>query len=337
MYDEECLLLIIARTQIMLRVIGFQKRNLARVISQRTYAPPLGRSFAVATKGVTVETNLKTETNRLEKTLQKFWEKITVENDGAEISVKMDGKCLRTPLGNEIILPKSKPILAELIALEWRNLPNLSIKPHQVPLTSITARAIDLKLANNADAEGKAKIGNRQHISEELLRYLDTDTLLIFSPADEFEGALRAEQDKLYKPLMSEVEELLTSLHPEKEEIKLSFLDCEVHGIRSNKQSEATKIAAQKFMDSLDVYSFVAFEKAVMSSKSFICGMYTVMLSREADGQMRLELDNIIRASNLETIYQTERWGEVEDTHDVDKEDIKRNLTSAVLLAHGST
>jgi len=38
---------------------------------------------------------------------------------------------------------------------------------------------------------------------------------------------------------------------------------------------------------------------------------------------------------SVEVVWQTGRWGEVEDTHDVEKEDVRRQLASAVLLVTG--
>ena len=37
-----------------------------------------------------------------------------------------------------------------------------------------------------------------------------------------------------------------------------------------------------------------------------------------------------------EVEWQTKKWGEVEDTHDVEKEDLRRQLGSAVLLVAGN-
>lgn len=42
------------------------------------------------------------------------------------------------------------------------------------------------------------------------------------------------------------------------------------------------------------------------------------------------------RAASLEVLFQTARWGEVEDTHDVEKEDLRRQLGSVVLLVSGT-
>jgi ATP synthase F1 complex assembly factor 2 len=37
----------------------------------------------------------------------------------------------------------------------------------------------------------------------------------------------------------------------------------------------------------------------------------------------------------MEVAWQTRQWGEVEDTHDVEKEDMRRQLGSVVLLVGG--
>lgn len=312
----------------MFRTVGtvFFKRSFGCSLRYRAAVP-------LTKNGVILENNSKSESNRLEKTLKKFWENVRVENSSKGIAIKLDDKCLKTPLGNDLVVPLPKKLLAELIALEWKSLPNLKIKPHQVPLTSIAARAIDLGTTKVSE-EQKAKIGDREHINDLLLRYLDTDTLLIFSPNEEYEGKLRQEQDRLYGPIISQIESYLGQFTPSNESVKLNFLDSEKDGLRGNQQSPETTAAARKFLDSLDFWEFVAFEKAVLSSKSFICGVYTIKLLNQEEKVLELELDNIIRACTLETIFQTERWGEVEDTHDVDKEDIRRNLTSAALLAY---
>ena len=50
----------------------------------------------------------------------------------------------------------------------------------------------------------------------------------------------------------------------------------------------------------------------------------------------RLGVEVAARACSLEVSWQTGLWGEVEDTHDVDKEDLRRQLGSAVLVVSGT-
>lgn len=48
----------------------------------------------------------------------------------------------------------------------------------------------------------------------------------------------------------------------------------------------------------------------------------------------RYGVDGIAYLASLEVRFQTQMWGEVEDTHDVDYADIRRQLGSAVTLLH---
>jgi ATP synthase mitochondrial F1 complex assembly factor 2 len=50
----------------------------------------------------------------------------------------------------------------------------------------------------------------------------------------------------------------------------------------------------------------------------------------------RFGVEEAAQAASLEVDWQTKRWGEVEDTHDVDKEDLRRQLGSVVLLVSGA-
>jgi ATP synthase F1 complex assembly factor 2 len=305
----------------------------------------------------TTQTNLPTATNRLEKTLTKFWEKVTMKfnENSKHYEILLDGKPLRTPLGFPLAIPESKKSLAYLVVHEWENLPDLKIKTGSLPLTSIVSRSIDLlKVSTKAEGfteEMEVKVGNLEDIKLNILRYLDTDTCLIFATKEEYEGKLRAKQNELYLPLIKEYEEFFTAygekngLLPEGGKIELQFLDCETHGLRGNKQTITTQNVVLKWLDQVPVYDLVALEKAILTSKSFLCGV-TLLRSNCGDESLMKEiyqskpeyyfksLEEIIELGNLETIFQTEEWGEVEDTHDVDKVEWVKSLGSAALLSY---
>lgn len=46
-------------------------------------------------------------------------------------------------------------------------------------------------------------------------------------------------------------------------------------------------------------------------------------------------VEKVAKAASTEVDWQTGMWGAVEDTHDVDREDIGRQLGSVVLLVSG--
>jgi ATP synthase F1 complex assembly factor 2 len=56
---------------------------------------------------------------------------------------------------------------------------------------------------------------------------------------------------------------------------------------------------------------------------------------RDDETEARFGVEEAARAASLEVDWQTGMWGEVEDTHDVDKEDVRRQLGSVVLLVSG--
>ncbi|SMN19424.1 similar to Saccharomyces cerevisiae YJL180C ATP12 Conserved protein required for assembly of alpha and beta subunits into the F1 sector of mitochondrial F1F0 ATP synthase [Maudiozyma saulgeensis] len=287
-----------------------------------------------------VESNIVSETNRLARGGKKFWENVTLSvTPDKKIQVELDSKPIKTPLGNKLAFDENKKLLALLLQKEWEALSESTVKQYALPLTSLVSRCIDLETTNgpNSDAELRTKIGgDRSAINKDLLRYLDTDTLLVFSPRDEYEGGLRAAQNELYLPIIKSVEEFLTKNYADiHTAISLRVLDADIHGLRGNEQNQFTKIAATKYLNSLSLWDLAVFEKTVLSTKSFICGILLLQNKTKHNNinNLKYAVDDIVRASTLEIIYQTERWGEVEDTHDVSKRDIKRNVNAASIVA----
>lgn len=320
----------------MLRTLKYSSVLVRTVRPQlRWYASPVS-SQAVDNP---VENKLKTETSRLSKTAKKFWDNVSVakDKDQDKFVVQLDTRPIRTPLGYPLAVDKDRGLLAALLQKEWSNVPNGTVRPHALPLTSLVSRCIDLEHANEegANADLKVKIGgDREELSKSLLRYLDTDTLLVFSPRDELEGKLRIAQDEMYLPIIASVEKFLD--HYSETPVSLNILDADVHGLRGNAQDPNTISAAKKYLDSLTAWDLAVFEKTVLVTKSFICGLLLLQSKtlRKPSHGLEYTMEDIARAATLETIYQTERWGEVEDTHDVDKRDIRRNVHAAAIAAY---
>jgi len=57
-----------------------------------------------------------------------------------------------------------------------------------------------------------------------------------------------------------------------------------------------------------------------MLTKSFLIGLGLV--------ERRLTVEKAVKAARVEVTSQIMRWGEVEDAHDVEREDAKRHLGS---------
>lgn len=308
----------------------------------------------------TIEHNIKSETNRLSKTGSRFWDKghVFYNQKTGRFEIQLDGKTLRTPMGLPLTLPETKKQLAYLIAHEWTHLPKISLKSSALPLTGLAARAIDLESTGTEkkrDNNGGEEMLAIEDLKLSMLKYLDTDTCLIFAGARDCDGKLRQKQEELYRPLIEEYNDFFTKYGLSKnllkpgEKIELKFLDCEKDGLRGNKQTLKTQQVVIDWLDQLDIFEFVALEKSILTTKSFLCAV-SVLRSNVSDesrmkGVFQLNRDSndlfwyktieeIIELGNLETILQTGEWGEVEDTHDVEQRDWLRSLTSAALLSH---
>lgn len=238
----------------------------------------------------------------------RFWDHISVQDGPAARRVCIDGKPLKTPLGKTLEVPHAKPAaLAELIAQEWRVLPSLKLKAHMIPLTSLAGRALDVTTAQ------------REEEAEKLLKYLDTDTLLVLSPHKDCEGKLRAAQEELFPPVVDEARKVWGL-----PKTGLSTLDTE-RAACGNYQPVDTRRAVRDWILGLDPWQFASLERATTAAKSLILGMNTVLHLRP--------VAEIARLASLDVLMQTELWGEVEDTHDVQKEDLARLLGSAYINA----
>ncbi|KAI3404937.2 ATP12 [Candida oxycetoniae] len=342
-------------TRIGSRVICIRTLCSTRVIYQGSNV--LSRASAI---DKSIEHNIKSETNRLAKTGKRFWDKcgIHFNRETGKYEIQLDGKTLRTPLGFPLALPETKKQLAYLIVHEWTNIPNISVKSSTLPLTSLAARSIDLQNKHDVNEEAKEKAKGVIAIEDlkvSLLRYLDTDTCLLFSSKKDCDGKLRQKQNELYLPLIEEYNDFFTTFaHKRKlmksdEKLELKTLDCEKDGLRGNKQSQLTQTVALNWMHELDIFELIALEKAILTTKSFLCGV-SILRSNVSDLERMQQVfqinketqekywyksvEEIIELGDLETILQTGEWGEVEDTHDVDKRDWMRSLACAALVSH---
>ncbi|CAK9438553.1 uncharacterized protein LODBEIA_P27770 [Lodderomyces beijingensis] len=308
----------------------------------------------------TIEHNTRSETNRLAKTGKRFWNSSGVffNSKTKNYEIQLDGKTLRTPLGFPLALPESKQQLAYLVAHEWTNLPNISVKSSALPLTELASRAIDLDRKDQVAEAEREKAENViavEDLKVGMLRYLDTDTCLIFAGKKDCDGKLRVKQEEIYPPLIKECEEFFTTfgrknqILEESEEITLRSLDCEKDGLRGNTQDHKTQELVLRWLDELDIFELVALEKTVLTTKSFLCGVSLLRSNVSDPARMQSvfqvnkdtsdafwykTVQEIIELGNLETIMQTGEWGEVEDTHDVEQRHWLRSLASAALVSH---
>ncbi|KXT18485.1 hypothetical protein AC579_2262 [Pseudocercospora musae] len=268
---------------------------------------------------------------------KRFWKNVSVEeNEDGSLHVMLDGRPVRTATREVLTLPKSKRALAASIALEWDQLLSAqqALKQHYIPLTSLTSRAIDIE---TADKQGDAK--TRENLVKMAMRYLSTDTLLCWAPKpnkddmqQETKVPLRQRQKDMAEPIIAF---LTTHIFPGVDIVPVLAED----SIMPISQSNTTNEVIRSWVNNLSAWDLAAVERGILATKSLlIAARLLVEWSHEwkhvqtAPQKDKFGIEEAAEAATLEVMHQTEQWGEVEDTHDVEKEDLRRQLGSAILL-----
>lgn len=152
--------------------------------------------------------------------------------------------------------------------------------------TSIIARAFDALDPARADDPNV-----REEVIDKLMTYFDTDATCYH---EDYPEILTELQDKHWKPLIAWASETFG--------VQINTTT----GIFAVKQPQETRDALRKHVEEMDALQLAAFEKAVMSSKSFLIGLALVK------GAWTVE--QAAQAAHVEMNAQIDRWGEVEDS-----------------------
>ncbi|OSS48917.1 hypothetical protein B5807_07076 [Epicoccum nigrum] len=271
---------------------------------------------------------------------KRFWNDVNVRESEHGLQVFLDSRPVRTPNKETLTVPASKHQLASAIALEWDLLVSAqqALKTHYIPMTSLAARANDIELA---DAKGDERV--RDSIVQLCMRYLSTDTLLCWAPEHVLNDV--KQNGKTLRELQEEVATgiitYLTAHVWPGVQIK-PILDA--NSIVPIDQPENTKDVIRGWVSALPAYELAGFERAVLASKSVLIA--TRLLHEWSEGLAHLRqpgakktfgIEQAAEAASLEVRWQIRAWGEVEDTHDVEREDMKRQLGSVILLVGGDS
>jgi ATP synthase F1 complex assembly factor 2 len=270
---------------------------------------------------------------------KRFWKDVSVQETEAGLQVLLDTRPVRTADKKILVIPRHKHHLATAVALEWDNLisAHQALKHHYIPLTSLISRALDLEAA---DAQGDTKI--REGITAMLVRYFTTDTLLCWAPERNIHDpdggpakSLRQQQAEVATPIISH----LTSRVWPGVEIN-PVLDPD--SIMPALQPAMTQEIIRGWVTGLKAWDLAGLERAVLATKSLLAGVRMLVdwspefaeLRRESK-EPRFRPEDAAHATSLEVNWQTSMWGEVDDTHDVEREDLRRQLGCVVLLVSG--
>ncbi|KAG7108579.1 Protein atp12 like protein [Verticillium longisporum] len=303
---------------------------------------------------------------------RRFWKEVRVEEVDGALQVMLDNRPLRHPGTTNIIrLPTSKPHLASAVAIEWDLLTSAyqATKQHLIPLTSLICRAIDIEANDNGEevpsasaaADGEAApaapapfsstanpddVTIRAQIATTLMRYLDTDAMLCWAPPpgpmdmrNEDGDGLRDVQEKTAVDVLAYLRAHVwpgVAIAP--------VLDG--NAIVPRPQADGVRDTVKAWVSGLSAWELAGLERAVLAGKSVVAASRLVVEwsedepagglrpAREA-AEDRFGVEQAAVATSLEVTWQTGHWGEVEDTHDVEKEDLRRQFGSVVLLVSG--
>lgn len=181
-----------------------------------------------------------------------------------------------------------------------------------------------------------------------MMRYLDTDSLLCWAPEpvpdppgyETHVGRVESLRSIQIRTAMPIIQYLTEKVWPG---IKIiPVLD--PGSIMPVPQPQMTKDIIKGWVAGLPAFELAGLERAVLAQKGLL-GAARLLVEwstelahlRDEDGsaEMKFGVEEAAVAASLEVDWQTGMWGAVEDTHDVEREDIRRQLGSVVLLVSG--
>lgn len=310
---------------------------------------------------------------------KRFWKDVHVREVDGAWEIHLDARPLRHPATKKVVrLPLSKHPLAAALALEWDLLVSAhhATRQHLIPLTSLVCRALDIAADDALHGAGAGADSIRAAVVKTVMRYLDTDSLLCWTPPpsspEDVNNESKSESDPLFNsdPLSEEEQPAPRSLHEAQRRAAsdvVSYLESRVwpgvsitpvldgDSIVPRAQPPGTREVVEGWVSGLDAWELAGLERAVLAGKSLLgavrllvewtegpvnAGSSTrpgsVLHKHPRTHVHKFGVEQAARLASLEVDWQIRQWGEVEDTHDVEKVDLRRQLGSVVLLVTGT-
>jgi len=225
-------------------------------------------------------------------------------------SVVLDGRAMRTPLGQTLAVPSI--LLAWAIASEWDSQEDI-IRPTQMPLMSLACTALDQTAANP------------ELVAEQVLQYLHTDTVCYWADPSE-DRVLHRLQRKYWGPIHEHCELLLGCKPALALGVREGLLMSRARAGKPSGLPHSSQIldGATSFVKGLDSWQLTALQSVTAASKSFLIGASVV-----SNG---IPSESALKASRVEEEFQIENWGLVEGGHDYDRLNSSVQIRSAQIL-----
>ncbi|WP_227010300.1 ATP12 family chaperone protein [Pelagibius marinus] len=229
----------------------------------------------------------------MQQKIKRFYKQAAAAPAEGGYTVELDGRQVRTPAKAPLVVPSQT--LAEAVAAEWQS-QGEEVDPRGMALNSLVCTAIDIVAPH------------RPAIVAELADYGSHDLLCYWT--DET-GELLRRQQQLWQPLLDWAAEELRA--PLKKTCGITPQD------QSPDSLAALKLAVEEHSD-LELTGLAAAAKA---AGSLLIGL--------ALSKGRIDASEAVALSQLDELYQAERWGE--DAEAVERRaGLGRDLESAARL-----
>ena len=210
--------------------------------------------------------------------MKRLYKAVTMAAVEGGHGVLLDGKPVRTPLGQP--LAAVTPALAQAIATEWAAQAEI-VKPHSMPMTRLLTTALDRTAPD------------RQRVVDSMIGFATTD--LICYRAEHPDELVRR-QVAVWHPLVTWAAERFEA-----------HLDIHV-GVMPRPQPEPTVAALRRAVEVLDPLRLTGLAMTASAAGSLVIGLAVV------DGHLAVEA--AFAASQVDELFQVERWGEDEEAAD---------------------
>jgi chaperone required for assembly of F1-ATPase len=215
--------------------------------------------------------------------MKRFYKKTDVESGPGGHAVRLDGRPVRTPKRNPLVLPTAA--LAQAVADEWAD-QGADILPSTMRLTGLANAAIDIVAADKAAFVAP------------LAAYAGSDLVCYRAQDSALERGLRAEQAKLWDPLIA----WYAARYLSGSAARLALAD----GIMPIAQDPAAVAPVTPALMAHD-----PFRLAAMAPLISIGGSVIVVLAMVDDAATRpvLDVDAAWDAVTIDERWQEDAWG----------------------------
>jgi chaperone required for assembly of F1-ATPase len=210
--------------------------------------------------------------------MKRAYKSVTVAAVEGGHGVLLDDKPVRTPMGEALIA--ATPALAEAIATEWAAQAE-TVKPHSMPMTRLLTTALDRTTPDRA------------RVLESMLGFAATD--LICYRAEHPDELVRR-QVAVWHPLVTWAAERFEA-----------HLD--VHfGVMPRPQPEAAVRALRRAVEGMDPLRLTGLAMTASAAGSLVIGLAVL--------DNHLTVEAAFAASQVDEMFQVERWGEDDEAAD---------------------